>query len=83
MTVTTAPVTLDPTTDLTPLVGRRVTFDGRVALIQTAHHGYEATRCRAALLGGIWGDLVEEPTNYYRGGASSYWLPYGTTVTEI
>ena len=73
---------ITPTTDLAQFAGRRVTFSGgRVARLQTVHHGAEATNYPAELQGGIWGDLVEEPTNHYRGGASSYWLPYGTDLT--
>lgn len=71
-----------PTTDLTPFTGRRVTFSGgRIARLQTVHHGAEATRFPRELAGGIWGDLIEEATNHYLGGASSYWLPYGTDLT--
>ena len=72
-----------PTTDLTHLQGQRVTFDGRIARLNTIHHGAEATRCRDALQGGIWGDLVEERTTWHSGGASSYWLPYGTDITVV
>ncbi len=70
-----------PITDLTQLAGKRVTFAGRIARLQTVRHGAEAVNYPRELADGFWGDLVEEPTNYHRGGASSYWLPYGTDLT--
>lgn len=73
---------ITPTTDLTQFTARRVTFSGgRVARLQTVRHGADAVNYPRELQGGIWGDLVEEPTTWYRGGASSYWLPYGTDLT--
>lgn len=73
---------IQPTTDLTQFAGRRVTFSGgRVARLQTVRHGAEAVNYPSELASGFWGDLIEEPTNHYRGGASSYWLPYGTDLT--
>ncbi len=73
---------ITPATDLTQFAGRRVTFSGgRVARLHTACHGADAVNYPRELAGGIWGDLIEEPTNHYRGGASSYWLPYGTDLT--
>ncbi len=68
-------------TDLSPFVGQRVTIDGgQAARVQTIHHGTEAVRCADALSDGVWGMCVYEPHGDIRGGASSFWWPYGTSL---
>jgi hypothetical protein len=74
-------VIIEPGNDLTPLIGHRVLIDhGRGARVQTIHHGAQAQRCRSQLAGGVWGMCVYEPFHDLRGGASSFWWPYGTDL---
>ncbi len=73
--------TIHDRVDLAPFTGQRVVIDhGRAARIQTIHHGAEAQKCRSELADGVWGMCVYEPFHDLRGGASSFWWPYGTDL---
>lgn len=75
---------IQPTTDLTQFVGKRVTIDhARTAQVHTIRHGAEATHPTAsvALRDGVWGDCWYDRHGDDRGGNSSFWWPYGTDLT--
>lgn len=73
---------VQPHTDLTQFVGRRVRIDhSRAAHITTATHGGESPF--TSLHGGFGGMCVEDPHGTCRGGSTAYWHPYGTDLTVI
>lgn len=74
---------LNPTTDLTPFAGARVTArtgDGPVtAKIGTIRHGADARS--QVLHGGVYGLCVEEAHAGCRGGSTAFWWPYGSDLS--
>lgn len=73
---------IQPTTDLTPLVGKRVAVDHvRSVRITSIRHCSDSPV--EGLRDGFGGDCVEDPHGDCRGGSTAFWWPYGTDLETI